>query len=628
MTVTPTANQPSKTLTPIILILAGVITQILSYQSLWRHTSDTAEFLGRYSNRYAVILIAYGIITLGWIALLLLRKPILSWLERVPAMWRYGAIIISGIAILGLWPSGIELDAIEYLGVNWFILVVIVLMTLTDQPVQLRRWTWVLVGVLVLFTVPMFIMTLTERSFNPDEAMWADQASNFFVGDGLYARTWMRTPFRLEPGKGWSVVAYGWLLTHVAFDVEVGRIWNFAANLLGFAGIGLITGRLYSGKAALVSMAFALFSRMFLPVIDYRPDHQLPAVFTFTVFFAIQARYSQRQWVKNTFHFACGLLTTLSMQFHGAAITLIFGMALFYGLDFLWQLWRERRWAVQPLIFFGIGFLIGAGIYYQFNIQLAGGLDRYLGFLLETRWGTVRLLRYLTWPFLMEKIIVWSGLAYIVWRRNQADRLFLAMLVCILVGITLLDSLGYFSTYSALYIVPVGVLIVDGLRTATIEPGQNRRSIIAVFCLISLMIGQITVFIPWNKVSTWLQTGRLPTFIYKEMGTVLTPYIQDDDVIVSTHLLIWAFPTNLNLYAAGGEYMATRRRGLDNPVELWEQIKPTVVIDLKNQMDINEGLRGYMRAHDFQICQRFEVQGIAVDLYRPDCEGSTNAVDD
>jgi hypothetical protein len=222
-------------------------------------------------------------------------------------------------------------------------------------------------------------------------------------------------------------------------------------------------------------------------------------------------------------------------------------------------------------------------------------------------------------------VLIAGGIAYLAWRRNRADRLFLGLLVCILGWTLLLDTQGYYDHFNALYMVPIGPLLVDGLHTVGVTRGRNRHSLWAGVCVLVVMAGQMAgVFIDWPTFGAWLRTGELPPYLYlyEELGDVLEPFISEDDVVVSTSQLLWTFPESPQVVFGAAEATVLRERpdiGASEPVEVWEDIRPTVVVYVENEMSITPGLEAYMAQHEFEQCQELEFLNHHIEIYRETC---------
>lgn len=606
-------------ITPVGLIVAAFVAQIFCIRPLWEHSSDTGEVLGLYSYRYAVGLLAHIVLSVFWLVLLVKRESVIRRLQNVGNSVRYGVIAVSIAVVAVSWLLGIDNTLVNYAAINALFLSLLLIRTQPDQAVQGRRWLWVGGAIIGVMLVLLFMTALTRERFNPDESNWADRSTTLFREGGIYLRTWLHEPYVIKPGYGWSIAPLGWLYENVLFDVRVSRILNFAMTSLAIVGVGLVTAHLYGRQAALISVGFATLSLMFLAITDYRSNHQLAAGGIFTLYAALRARVRGRAF----WHFVCGLLATLSLQLHIPGFIFAIAFSLFYVLEGLWNFYQHKRLMLNGIIWFGVGAAFGTGIYWVFNIQIIGGLDVFLADLVRERGDRLRYMPFLRWLGLFESVVIWSGLAYILWRRNAQDRVLLAWLACLLPAIAIFDTQGYRSLFNTFYVVPVGALLVDGLRTAGLERGQNRHVMGSAVVILALMAVIMSMaIINWGGVRAIVTTRQIPPTINQQIGAALRPYTRPDDVIVSTHELIWEFhqPTD-ELISVSAEPVGMLRWNLSNSVDVWRRVQPTVVIDVARRMSITDGLRVYMDEQDFQVCATLTAAGVDLTVYRAGCSG-------
>ncbi len=617
-------TNPSTPLTLRRVINLAFIIQPLLLIPLWQHQSTSGEFLGRYSNRYAIILFASVAVTLTWLLLMIFQRRVTRWLSVIPVKGRLLVIGISGAAMYGLWHVNVEVIALGYLSINWLLSAVLLLLSTPDQPLVIPRWHWIVLVIAVVMLIPMGFTAVTTVTFSPDEAHYADSATSYYYAEGVYSRTWLHDPVTILPGVGWSVPAYGWLLRYVSMDIRVGRLVNLFANLFAFAGIGLAAGRLYGRKAAAVSVAFAALSMLFVPVMDYRPNHQLPVASAFALFTAVQARFSTQGTQRNFWHLATGLLATLSLQLHAAGIVLASGLSLFYLAEFVLGAIKRRRIdsaSLQAIVSFGAGALLGTGTYYLFNIVPVGGLQVYLTNLREQAWNVeYRSLGFLRWPSPLESLFVWGALAYLVWRRNNSDRLLLGILASVMIAAAVLDTQGYLTSVSAFYMVPVGAMLLGAFSGDKAIRGMNRHSIMMVAITMTIMVAQISGnFINWADLKKALQTGEIPVDLYDVLEPELSPHLRDDDIIASTGQLIWLYPESPTVVNVAAEYLNTVWRGFETADEVWEWVQPTVVVYIEREMSLSPGLQTYMDNHEFEECQLLNVLHFTIHVLREVC---------
>jgi hypothetical protein len=559
---------------------------------------------------------------LAWALLLIARKRVSLWLPRLPLAGRY-AIVTACIVL----PVTVPLLPFRSLALRPFVLTnsvliaLVVIRSLPDRPARWRHWDWVLLGVAVLMLFPMLIAVLSDRSFRPDEASYADLASSYFTRGAMYFSSQLQPAYKIEPGRGWSAALYGWLLEHVSFNIMTGRAINFGSNLLAFIGIGAVSWRLYGTKAAAISTMLAIIDLNYISILDYRPDHQMPAGAMAVTFAAFQARYSQRRAVQTAWHALCGLLAVLSLELHGVGIILAISFSLYYLAEFGLVSYRQRRWADgRPLAGFALGAALGLVIYYLLNIAPVGGVHTYLDALTSTRGQRRNTAVILYSPQgLFHRAVGWTALAYLAWRRSPTDRRFLGLFAIIAVVGTVVDTQGYITSYIAFFSVALGVWIVGGFQSETLACGGNRQTMLAALVMAAAITGLLWSRLSINHVENWLETRQFPPYMYAEIGSRLDEYLEDGDVVVSTQMLIWSLHDDpVELLSPEAEPVGMRRWHITG-VEVWERVQPDVVVDIPQNMTLPPGLLDYMQAHEFDVCADFRFYGYEVQILRADC---------
>ncbi|WP_119067360.1 hypothetical protein [Aggregatilinea lenta] len=610
---------PTHRVSPAILLGAAIPIQWSLLVPMLRHTSTGGAILDRYSTRYAAVLAASALVLLAWIALFAARRSVLPRLAAIPPSVHLVTVALMGAGAAALFFTSFEGIVQQVVGVNVALAGLLLIRTLPDGPARPQRWPLLLAGLCALLLAVVLIGVLADRRFSPDEANWADMATSPYIADGLYTRTWLQEPIAIIPGVGWSPAAYGWLLTHVSFDVMVGRAWNFAFYVLAFIGIAAVTARLYSWRAGLVSACYAALSQSFIPVLDYRPDHQLPAAGMLLLFGAIVARQSAIPARRAAWHVATGLLAVLALELHAGAIVYIAALSLFYAGEWALRSARARRLAdLRPLLWFGLGGLLGSAIYYVFNIDPVGGIDAYLTHLVDNRGERLLDNAYLVWRSLFDRTLAWAALAYLLWRRRPADRAALAFFALAVLADIAFDRPGYPSLFSALYAVPVGVLLVDGLGSAGIAPGHNRHPALATALVLVLLAAQLVAAFDPGAIADVVRTGRFPPYLYEDLGRALQSRIDRDEVVVSTEMLIWGLPDYPHLVSTASEYTASQRWDVP-PEQVWERVAPDAIVIVEQETVVNAGLRAYMDRHRFEVCERFDVASLHAELLRAPC---------
>lgn len=616
------AAPTARTLTPRIVLWAGLTAQLFCAPALWGHQSiGEGLLLERYSPRYTLALALHLLLALAWLAAALRHAPITRRLERLPAGGRYGLLFIIGLAVFALWLLPIETVLQQYFTLNGLLASLMLIITLPDAPPRFRRWPLAALAFLLLVLIPLYIGAVSDRRFEPDEAAWAERTEAVFSAGGLYNRTHLWPPEVITPGYGWLNAGYGWLLHTFGFHLIIGRTVQFISYLVAFAGIAALAWRLYGRTAAPLAAGAAILSQGFIPVVEYRGNLYMHTFAAFMTLAAAQARRSPR---RAPWDFACGLLAALSMQAHASGMIFTGAFFLLYLGELLWFSYRGRRIvSLWPLLAFSLGAGLGAGIYFVFNVLPVGGLEAYLARLASERSGRSHPLPFLRalleWRSVLEGFLFTAGLVYILWRRNENDRFLLGVLAALALVSVFLDTQGYRSTFSVFLVIAVGAAAADGLRAANQPPDDSRRTALGTAALFAALLAQMAgmfLISPWTL--TFYRTGQTPPFLYEAIGPVLEPYLQPGEKIVSTHQLIWSFPrADLVSHAAGG--MSVGRGVAAAEIEVWDQVRPDVIVYIENEMHFDPGLQAYMERENFDVCDRLEFMGHAVEIYRRGC---------
>ncbi|MDX2141223.1 MAG: hypothetical protein SF123_24275 [Chloroflexota bacterium] len=602
------------------LTLAFLISQILLLLYLLAHQSEGANLLlGRYSTRYALAIGVQGCFLIAATIATLQQARLARWLQRWALHGRLLLLAATGCGICAVWLLPME-DRLQQAAAVTGLGLALLICAQTSEAISQRatRRLLLLPGVVALVILALLLFNaLTRFPFSPDEAHWADYASTFAQRGGIYARTWIAEPTPIVPGIGWSVAAYGWLLEQVAFDIRVGRVWNFVGYCVMLVGLWALARRLYGSIAAWFSVLLAIGSGVFFPVHDYRPHHQMAAASVWIAFLVISAHIAPRIRRQGLYAAFAGLVATLAMQLHAVAIVLVVGTSLYYAGLFAILMIRQRC-ASTAALGFAAGAFIGTILYFLLNIQPVGGLSAYFTELVASR--TVRLRDFffpLTFPTLLESLIVYAGVGFVLWRRSHRDLLYLPWLALVVISALILDSQGYRTVLAPLLIVLASALLAHNLdlQQFALPLRHLALALLAILCLLTSPL----VNIQWRTLSDWLQTGALPYYAYSELTPRLAPLVSENDVIVSTHLLIWTLPHQPQLYSIAGEVTALNRWQLSAPELVWERLQPTVVIDLPQQMTVTDGLRAYMVAQGFALCESVSAGELTANVYRRVC---------
>lgn len=598
----------------LYLIVAAFVAQVIQIPNLWGHVSTGGSILGRYSPGYASFLGLTLLVALIWLGLLIRYQHVQVWLyQTVSTTVSVALVVLSGAGLIVISLSGIEEQIVQYLALNWALFSVILLYPLNDAP-RLRIYFYVLFTILaVLIGLIVIVATLTAQLYTPDEAIWANIASSYRVAGGLFYRAANYMPLSVAPGLGWIHVVHGELQWLFDFDVRIARAFNLAFKGLGCLALWLLSDRLYGRAAAWTVVLLTVIGSEIFRAFEYRPDHFLIFGQAITFFCVVMAWQAKRRLSRLLWHMLAGLLITLSMQLHAIALGFILGISLFYVLDFALTSFRQRRICgsdVQVLVAFGLGALLGSGFYYYANIASVGGLDVYLSILVGERGSADRQFKYLIFWSQIDLVLLYGSLAFLIWRRTVTDQRYLALLACSVIGITLIDTQGYLIPLRGLFLVPMGVMLAQGFP-------QKRLWVLAI-----ILVALVPQTVYWARPSAvWsvLQQGGLPEIAVEQLGrTILENVPLRDEVVVATHELTWVMPDYPRLYTPGAEGLAPKQYGWEG-VEVWNNLKPDIYIEIPARQETPPGLRAYLEQEGFQVCQQFSAINTPVIVYRRDC---------
>ncbi len=605
-----------------VILIAGLIAQILCIPLLWGHTSDAADVFGRYSTRYALGLALNVALIIGYAGAVVFAGGLRAWAERLPRLARWGLWVTAIGTLVAVWQASLAVQLTDYLGLNVILLIALTAYPLMQKPATCCCWQWVLAGLMVVSLVPLFLTALTVQGYHPDEAHYADFASTFMAEGMLYDSTWLTTPSRIQPGSPWMIAAYGWLLEQIGYTVYVGRVINFAAYLLCFGGLYAVGARLYRRDVGLIVAGTAFLSVAFIPEWDYSPNHLLTTVGAWTLYLWVVAQGSDRPRVKYGLLALVGLVVTLSLNVHAAGVVFAAAYSMWAAWNVAWVLWQREplRPALLGAVAFGVGALVGTGLYYLTNIAPVGGIGSYLGVLAE-RYGAPRpVLFFYQWESLTERVLILAAVIWLAWRRTSADRTVLTVVGFTVLAAFVIDTEGYIWHFGPLYFLALAAFLGEAFR------GQAFQTVLVtvVSAVMAVQVGW--GFVDWGTVRQYTTTGTVPTYLYNDLKAVVPPYVRPDDIIYTTHQLIWLFPqtSQPDIISYAAERRGMERFGLDEPVQVWERVEPNVIIFVEGQMSFDPGMQAYMTRHPFEVCDTVTVQNTPITIYRRDCDNILN----
>jgi len=623
------------------VLLFGLLFQAMQLYGLVNSSSDGGDVFGRYSTRYAAFLAVGFSVAILWGFALLIHKRLEGWLKQHLTLNRaYPLLILLGALMLFImWWDVPTWSVKAYMGSILMLTMAALIFCLPDDALKIQRWRRLMLIVFLLLIIPTLLTIFASRQFNPDEAEWADISTSPFIVGGMYTRTSLDPPVFISPVRGWFNALYGWTLLNVSFDPRVGRIWNYASDLLIYLGIGVVAARLYGRSAGWIAAGFAMFSESFWRALDYRPNQIM--VFLLPVLMLLTLHTQQAQRARNRYlaAAACGFLATFAaMQIHPTGIVYAAGFSLYFAMMASWQLIKRRtlQAILFPLLAFGIGAAVGSGLFLMFNILPLGGMDAYLSQLSTGAANTISIrgVDWLNWGGLsIEIFLIVTAVLFALLRRTKSDYFLLGILFSIVAADTLFAQ-RYGFHLRPIYPIFVGALLVYGLRNPTLPIGENRRAVWVTASLFLLMLSwMLFVRFKWDVIGTTFQTASLRQPDIVRIGEDIRPYLTENDKILSTHELIWTLHEWNNLVSvmaevrsvAWGEW-GSREEG-ETGVEFWRRIDPTVIVEVENLAAFPPNLYELIEQDDWQVCHELTTLGQQVTIYRQDCSQSPIATE-
>jgi hypothetical protein len=595
-----------------------LVATVLGFGAALAHTSVPAAVLGRYSVGYAGGLAVCAAAALLWLLSVPFNATLAAYVSRLPRALAAGLFGV-GVLALPLIALVLPLQAqlVTLLLVNGMALCMFVWLSHTGLRLPERMGPAAALGLAGLLFAVLAIHAQTWRPYSPDEAIWAAIATNVTVDGGVYFRLGGQPYAPIQPGIPYINLVYAFLLEHVHYSVTTGRNLRLLLVLAGLGFTGLAAARLYGWRAGVISFVAALTGQSFLTALDYRPDHTLTFGLGLALYATARGWQSAGGWGAR-WHTLAGFVIVSSLNLHASAVGLAAGFSLYYlAAGALLFASGERRRALLWLAAFGAGALAASLLYIATNILPVGGFSAFLSALLAERYSSERYIRFLSFPP-VEQTLLLLTLGVLVWRRSPGDRFVLGILACCCAAVIVLDPQGYIVGYRAMFYLGIGGALV---HLTTCRPHTHR---VLWPLVIVIVTGLSALHLQRGVLGDVLQRLRAgtawvhPVTYFAE--TIRERYINPDDRVAGPVELLWAFQGEAERLLTEAAEVSYVRRGLvDAPVEAWEAFQPTVMINI-NASDITEGLRAYMQARGFVLCDSAVIADRRVQAYRQDCD--------
>ncbi|MBZ0301051.1 MAG: glycosyltransferase family 39 protein, partial [Anaerolineae bacterium] len=369
------------------LLLGWLIVSLICLVPILLHQSDEATLLGRYSTRYALMLVAMlGLTGLaGGLYILTrgdrLKLPVVPLPQTRAAGWLIaggGSLLIALVwAFLPVSNVGGGIVFRVYV-VGLLIAAMLLLLgqTHTARLPVAPLWFWLLLlgaGIVVLALNVSLIGTLPPSRFF-EEPILADWAISSHDPTVLASHMF---PAR-DPASGniyltnLSSYLLGFWEQGFGVDLVTGRVFARLLAYLGLPFIYLTARRLYGPAAALGAIVIAVF----LPVHHgYLRTNMLVAT---TNALALYCFFSARDAGTNrgrlTRHFLAGFGVAIGVEGHPYAAAFAAGMSLVYALEYALRIRQSRQWQWSGFWSFGLGALGAVLFFVAFRIFSSKGI--------------------------------------------------------------------------------------------------------------------------------------------------------------------------------------------------------------------------------------------------------------
>ncbi len=618
------------------IFLGWFISSALLLVPMLAHTSEPATVFGRYSPTYVVMLcimlgatIAAG---LGYALARMGRLPTLPM--HLPQSRTFAwAVVAGGTALLGLmWlflPGSSHLPPMIlfrlYLAALIFAGMLILLRASGTFGLLLsERWSTLLVIALITLAVALTALYVGQvppsRYF--DEAWVANWGWTLFTTGEARALMFPRRPLEYSALATWlPLPALGAWLNVTGVTLEMARLFWLFLGWLGAPFIYLTAHRLYGKVAALFALALACI----LPLShDYvRADMFVSTTVAAALYCLVRARDTgSLRW-----HFAVGVLAAMAVEGHqyGARFAFVFGFV--YLVDYLWLLWKERRWQWNP----------------AFWAYVAGGLSYLAVFILihAVVWGNINVVSAIdvlrkfyanesaisNAPTLLNRIVdvtqVWT-VRYLVEHPIELMLAFFGMLAAfrrrrqedILLLATLLLSLGLFlfmlthpNPYYWIHNLPF-IAVLAGAFLAEIA-GAHKT--VLNFAALAGM-GAVVILLSANIHLTATRSQNADRLI--EIGEEINAMLPEEIERVAGWQVYY--------FGLSDRQFVSTENFIDKPGEDWLRdwnVEPPQAIILTRGLDdMHQNIYDYISANGMAVAQCFESDsfGRETALYLPE----------
>lgn len=417
----------------------------------------------------------------------------------------------------------------------------------------------------------------------------------------------------------------GWWLAQAGISLAAARLFWLVLCWLSAPFIYLTARFLYGQFAALVALLLALCVPLFHNYV--RPDCFVPLPLAIGLYYLVTARDSASGWRYGL----AGLALALTVEGHALAVCfpVVFGVII--GGEYVYHLWRARRWVwYRPFFWFWAGGLMavlvygllrtvpwgydiprlleaGTGLYNQ-EAGIGGGesnpLMRFLAFF--PGWFVTSLTGY---P--LEWVLYLAGMALALWRRQKGDVLLAGGLLAarLLLFLLIPKQAGpYYGIHTMPFVALLGGALLAHLTRSRVTPAPpgflSLLQAAALTCLAGLMVVQA------GQVAQGTQNVDKAIAVGYETEALLPPEVQriagEQYYYFGLHRRQFTAIEDMFFFVP-----LTARR------DYWERLRPQAFLVTRGIDDVHESIFDYLADYAFVRVRCFPIdiyQGV-VELY-------------
>ncbi|MEM6281321.1 MAG: glycosyltransferase family 39 protein [Chloroflexota bacterium] len=191
-----------------------------------------------------------------------------------------------------------------------------------------------------------------------DTNYYLNIGSNFIERGGLTPYMWRIPPdanIVAGSGTGYGILAQAWWLHAFGLSLVSGRLLTYLWGALALIPLYFSVRKMWDAAAATMTVTLAGISVTFLSLLTMRMDAAGMFFYSIALCVHVYAVYGGQRWL----HVLTGVLAIVSTEFHILGTVYLFGLALYYLVEFVRTWRRERR---IPLGHGAVFYYAGAGI--------------------------------------------------------------------------------------------------------------------------------------------------------------------------------------------------------------------------------------------------------------------------